>query len=106
MLRGCNVRIHIGFGPKEPDRCGIVRIAGKEQAVGTIDQSNCVRRVTRCGDDFQFAAAQIDGETVVYKPRNLPRLRRISLRVESCRQAAANLIRSEEHTSELQSPYV
>src|SRR6267143_1255972 len=58
-LYGSNVGIEIGLRPKEPDGSGIVRVAGEEQAVDSIEKTDGVRRVARSRDNFERAAAQI-----------------------------------------------
>src|SRR5258708_496345 len=95
-LRGCHVGVEIGFRAEEPNGGGIVRVAGKKQPVGAIEQTDGVRRVARRGNNFQLAAApEIDLGTVVNLDGDSPGFCGIRFWVKSLRQIATELIRRD-----------
>src|SRR5258708_3783700 len=88
--------VEIGFRAEEPNGGGIVRVAGKKQPVGAIEQTDGVRRVARRGNNFQLAAApEIDLETIVNRDGDSPGFCGIRFWVKSLRQIATELIRRD-----------
>src|ERR1700687_1914138 len=90
-LHGIDVGIEIGFRAKQPDRARVVSVAREEQSIGAIEQRDRVRRVTRSGNDFERAAAEIDLEAVVNRAGDFPGFCRVRFWIEPLWQIAAEL---------------
>src|SRR6202521_3642725 len=92
---GSNVGIEIGFRAEEPDGGGIVRVAREEQAVGAVEKTDGVRRVTRSRKDFERAAAQIYLKAIVAEVRDFPGFCGVGFWIEPLWQISAELIGSD-----------
>ncbi len=89
-LYGRDVSVEICFGAEEPDRAGIVGVAGEEQAVGAVDEADGVGRMAGCRNDFEGAAPEIDFEAVFNEERDVPWLGGVGFRVKTLWQIAAD----------------